>query len=67
MQIHTHTDSTIEGREALAVHVTEVVERALNRSSEHITRVEVHLSDESGGKQDFMAEAQIFVHGLGFR
>ena len=23
--------------------------------------------DEGGGKQNFMAEAQIFVHGLGFR
>jgi ribosome-associated translation inhibitor RaiA len=48
MQIQINTDRNIEGHEALAAQVRGVVESALSRISEHITRVEVHLSDESG-------------------
>jgi ribosome-associated translation inhibitor RaiA len=50
MQIQVNTDHNIEGHQALADQVTGVVERALNRISEHITRVEVHLSDVNGDK-----------------
>ena len=50
MKIQVNTDHNIEGPEALSVWVTAVVENALRRSSEHITRVEVHLSDESSHK-----------------
>ena len=50
MQIQINTDHSIEGHEALAAQVSGVVESALSRFSDHITRVEVHLSDESGHK-----------------
>ncbi len=50
MQIQINTDHNIEGQQALTDQVSGVVERALNRISEHITRVEVHLSDENGDK-----------------
>ena len=50
MQIQINTDSNIEGREKLADHVKGVVEGALGRFREQITRVEVHLSDENGHK-----------------
>ena len=50
MQILIHTDHNIEGHQALADQVNDVVERALSRISEHITRVEVHLSDVNGDK-----------------
>jgi ribosome-associated translation inhibitor RaiA len=50
MQIQVNTDHTIEGHEALAVRIRGVVENALNRVSDHITRVEVHLTDESGSR-----------------
>jgi ribosome-associated translation inhibitor RaiA len=50
MQIQINTDHNIEGHEALAAHVRGVVESALIRISDHITRVEVHLSDESSHK-----------------
>lgn len=50
MQIQVNTDRNIEGREKLAVHVTSVVEHALSRFSDRVTRVEVHLSDQNGGK-----------------
>lgn len=50
MQIQINTDHNIEGHEALADRIGGAVEHALNRLSDHITRVEVHLSDENGAK-----------------
>ncbi len=50
MQIQINTDSNIEGREELGMHVKGVVERALSRFNDRITRVEVHLSDQNGDK-----------------
>lgn len=50
MQIHVNTDHNIEGHEALATHVNEVIKSTLSRVNDHITRVEVHLSDENGQK-----------------
>jgi ribosome-associated translation inhibitor RaiA len=50
MQIQVNTDHTIEGHEALADKIRGVVENALGRMSDHITRVEVHLTDERGSK-----------------
>ena len=50
MQIEVSTDSNIEGREKSAAHVKGVVESALNRFSDRITRVEVHLSDVNSYK-----------------
>ena len=51
MQIITNTDVNIEGNEALSRQVSSVVEAALSRFSDHITRVEVHLSDENSDKK----------------
>lgn len=50
MQIQINTDHNIEGHEALAAHVSSVVEGALGRFSDQVTRVEVHLTDEVGHK-----------------
>ena len=50
MQIQINTDHNIEGHEALAAQVSGVVESALSRISDHITRVEVHLSSASSHK-----------------
>lgn len=50
MQVQTNTDSNIEGSEQLAEHVRSVVEATLSRYADRITRVEVHLGDENGGK-----------------
>jgi ribosome-associated translation inhibitor RaiA len=50
MQIQINTDRNIEGHEALAAQAREAVESALSRISDHVTRVEVHLSDESSHK-----------------
>lgn len=50
MQILVNTDNNIEGRERLTAHVTGVLEGAFDRFRDRITRIEVHLSDENGGK-----------------
>jgi len=50
MQIQFNTDHNIAGHEALAAQVQVTVEHALSRFSEHITRVEIHLSDENANK-----------------
>ena len=48
MQVQVNTDHNVEGHEVLAGHISGVVKSALNSLSDHITRVEVHLTDESG-------------------
>lgn len=45
MIIQFNTDSSIRGNEALEAEVGAVVRGALEHLSQHITRVEVHLSD----------------------
>ena len=50
MQVQLNTDHNIDGVEALGAHVTAVLEDSLERFAHQISRVEVHLSDESGGK-----------------
>lgn len=51
MQVQIHTDNHIEGTDAMANWVNERVKAALERFSAHITRVDVHFSDEHGGKK----------------
>jgi ribosome-associated translation inhibitor RaiA len=50
MQININTDSTIERHAGLDDHVQTVVKAAVQRFGEHITRVEVHLSDKNSQK-----------------
>lgn len=51
MQIQVETDGNIEGSEALITQVTDVVESALSRVSDHITDLAVHLRDENSDKK----------------
>ena len=50
MQININTDTTIERHAGLDEHVQGVVDAAVHRFGEHITRVEVHLSDNKSEK-----------------
>lgn len=50
MTIQLNTDKHIEGNARLQEYVSSVISDSLARFSEHITRVEVHFSDENGGK-----------------
>jgi hypothetical protein len=49
MQVQVNTNHSIEGREALERWATTEVTSGLQRFSQDITRIEVHLSDENGG------------------
>ena len=67
MKIQINTDNNIAGSEELAEHAEATVENTLGHLAEHITRVEVHLSDENsdkGGSHDkrCMMEARIEGH-----
>ena len=50
MQINVETDTNIDSGGTLTAYVESQVAAALSRFSDHITRIEVHLSDESGGR-----------------
>ncbi len=50
MKIQVNTDHNVAGHEALTAHVTMNVESALSRFNKHITRIEVHLTDENATK-----------------
>jgi ribosome-associated translation inhibitor RaiA len=48
--IQINADHNIECHEKLSDHIRGVVEYALKHCSDHITRVEVHLTDEASQK-----------------
>ena len=50
MKIQTNTDNHIAGRESLAQQAEAAVTSALGHLAEHVTRVDVHLSDQNGKK-----------------
>jgi len=50
MTIQFNTDKNIEGHERLEAYVNTSIADELSRFKNHITRIEVHLSDENGGK-----------------
>lgn len=50
MHIQVNTDHNIAGSEQLASDVKGVVQSALSRFTDRITRIEVHLSDQNGDK-----------------
>jgi len=47
MQIQLNTDANVQGRDSLAAWVESELKKELQRFADHITRVEVHLSDAS--------------------
>ncbi len=51
MKIQVNTDRHTDGSAELIHHIETVVEDALERFAERITRVEVHLSDVNGSQK----------------
>jgi len=51
MLIEVNTDNNIEGRQELRTYVASMLTDELNRFSERISRVEVHLGDENANKE----------------
>lgn len=67
MQIQLNTDKNIEGNERLEAYVNEKIGSSLNRFSDQITRVEVHLSDQNGdkgGQDDQQCRMEVRLKGL---
>lgn len=50
MQINVNTDRTITNHQGLDEHVESVVRSSVDRFGDHITRVDVHLSNENREK-----------------
>lgn len=50
MQIQVNTDNNIDGTAELEAHVVSTIESRLERFRDDVTRVEVHLADESAGR-----------------
>ena len=66
MQILISTDHNIEGSEARAAEIIDVLTAALARFSKNITRVEVHLADENGpksGQDDIRCTLEARIEG----
>ncbi len=51
MKIQFNTDKTISGDEKSQDYFTTHIAEKLSRFDSHITRIEVHLSDENGNKK----------------
>ncbi|MEV6874659.1 HPF/RaiA family ribosome-associated protein [Amycolatopsis sp. NPDC051128] len=68
MQIHISTDKNVHGSDALMRRVEQEFESAFSRSSDRITRLEVHLGDEiaaraAGLDRRCVLEARLAGHG----
>ncbi|MFK8080491.1 MAG: HPF/RaiA family ribosome-associated protein [Granulosicoccus sp.] len=50
MQIQIRTDNNINVNDGRAVELKEIVTHAMRHCSNHITRIEMHLSDINGAK-----------------
>ncbi len=50
MTILVNTDNHIEGKEELNTYINTLFNEKLARFDAHLTRIEVHLSDENAGK-----------------
>ncbi len=50
MKMQINTDDNIKGSAELEQQTEAVVESALGHLAEHVTRIEIHLSDENGDK-----------------
>jgi len=51
MHIEISTANNIEGSDALTTHIKEWVQDTLIHFADHVTRVEVHLSDTNANKR----------------
>jgi hypothetical protein len=52
VQVQVNTDHNVHGGEGLATYVTTDLEDSLSRFGGWLTRVEVHLSEDGGGKPE---------------
>lgn len=66
MHIEVSTDNSIKGSEAITAQITGLVQHDLAYFSEHITRIEVHLSDanaDKSGPDDIKSVLEVRLKG----
>jgi ribosome-associated translation inhibitor RaiA len=61
MQIQINTDSNIKGGAGLTQQIEAVVSDGLDRFSEQVTRVEVHVSDQNSDKKPGTADIRCLL------
>ena len=61
MKIQINTDKNILGHETHAHSVETILEQALARFSDQITRIEVHLSDENSAAKSGMVDKRCLL------
>jgi ribosome-associated translation inhibitor RaiA len=67
MKIQFNTDNNIEGSERLSDYFSTSIKEDLSRFNNHITRIEVYLSDQDGtksGKNDKKCTLEARLKGL---
>ena len=67
MQVQLNTDKNISGTENLQAAVTEELENGLKHFTDHLTRVEVHLSDQNAdkaGPDDIKCKLEARIEGM---
>lgn len=67
MNIQFNTDKNIEGSERLTEYFSAFITKELSRFNGHITRLEVHLSDENSnkdGKNDKRCKLEAKLEGM---
>lgn len=52
MQVQIYSDHNIHGHQELLAQVSGTVDRTLKQFSDHLTRVDIHLSDQNSDKKD---------------
>lgn len=66
MKIQYNTDKNIKGDERHELHFSNLISSSLERFQSHISRIEVHLSDENGAKeglQDKLCKLEARIEG----
>jgi ribosome-associated translation inhibitor RaiA len=68
MQVQVNHDDHVTGREDMERQIAQLLEAELDRYADHVTRVEVHLSDINAGKpgdddKRCLLEARVAGHG----
>jgi hypothetical protein len=61
MQIQVNTDRNISGDEAFIHHIEATLNHTLGRFSDHITRLEVHVSDENSTSKSGSADKRCLL------
>lgn len=67
MEVIFNTDKNIEGKERIEKYFKEQIKESLDRFSDRVTRIEVHLSDENaakGGENDKKCVLEARPEGL---